>query len=694
MIRGRAGVVAIVAGLLATTSVTPAPAQSPRRAAAQSDTVPSNVRAHAGLAVVQRLLRGPSFEERRQGAERAAALGTTEAVAALAGAAEASTTVRDGRFALVLARALSRFADSDRGRAGLLALAAAPSAATSSREVSAREPSRGEPELAARVELARHVAALAVAERGGDKGVGALAALARGDGPGQAAALAAFDAYPPRTLPFSAKTTLPAAALSHVAASGDLRALGALHAAARSQDPRVRAEALRALADAGDARVLPLARASLAERDVRLRVAAAEALVTLHAPESTRVVAALLADDATAHAGTELAARLPAIELLEPLARLARSGDPSIALSAVHALGRSPHATAVRTLASAETLAGPLAYPAAHALARSPAREAEDVLARLAAQPSTRRLALRAYVVRAVERDVRIGALDDVASSLARSSRPDERALGVFAEIALGRRDLDAGLAEPDPAVRRAAIVAARPGAARDASFRARLLREPDLSVRVLLADGLFADVDDGAIPTSYLTARRDAAGPDAPAAAFVLARRVDDESLGGAAALLEADDRLVRAAAARGLGFAQAPSVTSLLADAYAFETDTRVREAIVEALVRRAADGDAPARATTLDLARRLDPDARVRRRARGEPSSSEGRGLPSATWIAATTSGAEPWLGTLVPFRGAARTFAFDAEGFALVVGEAVGPTRLVLAPRLPAYEANAR
>ena len=207
-------------------------------------------------------------------------------------------------------------------------------------------------------------------------------------------------------------------------------------------------------------------------------------------------------------------------------------------------------------------------------------------------------------------------------------------------------------------------------------------------------------------VPTSVLTQRAGAGGPDAPIAAFALARRSDEALVPQVDALVHSRDPVLRAQAARGLGLAGAPDAAGRLTQAYAWEADARVRRAIVSALAIRAAQGAPGAEAIregVLALAARLDPDSVTRWTAETAAVSSpasmrvDPAGDREVAWIRLVAAdGAAPALdrtALLVPSGAVALPIVFDDEGYALVPGVSRGEARLRLAPDPPPYSAPA-
>lgn len=681
----------------------PTPPLGPSAAPAAS--VPTNIRAHVGTEYVARLLRSTDPDERIRGIQRAAAIGSAETVALLVQATESSPALRsDSRALIELARGLSRFADQDRGRAALLMIVNSGNPGMVGRLPQPGRPadalSLEEGDPVARAELARQIAAIALARSGSDRALEQLYGVARGGGSGQSAAMIALVLQPPRDPGFygTAGTTMPASVIRLLGQLGDLRALEILHAATRTSDVGVRGAALVSLAELGDERVIGLARAAIAESDARLRAAAGEAFVLLSAPERFKAVSALISDEATAAIGVRLAERVYSAEITKLLApRAIDHPDRELRAAAIRALGRSPEPAAATALAAPAIMADPSSsYFAALALARSPAPNAMGIITTLAAAKPTSSLGVRAYVVRALVRGERSDAGNDLLVRLAASKDGRERALGVFGRVALGTGSVESALSDTDPRVRRAAAMASvmRPSKATTRALLDRLAADRDDVTRQVLAVGLTSGDPDGLLTTTWLLDRAQSGGADAALSTYALARRADEPTQRRIGQLLASKDPLLRAHAARGLAYAPLADASGRLANAYAYETDVMVRRALVEALVARTKDATAPARRLALELAAQLDPDGPLRQRARLGVASAEPAALDAA-WLRVTLDGGAPpgevYVGTVIRSDGIAVPVAFDDEGFAVVPGLPPGEVRLVLAPRLPSYEA---
>jgi len=716
--RARAALVFVAAtGFALVASAQPSPPSrrpppAPASSAAPLATVPTNVRAHVGTDYAARLLRSSDPDERIRGIQRAASIGTAETVALLVQATESSPAVRsDSRALIELARGLARFSDQERARGALLAIVNVGSPGIAGRlpqpsRTSTDSLSLEEGDPVARAELARQIAAIALARSGVDRALEQLYGVARGGGSGQGAAMLALVLQPPRDPGFfgTAGTTMPASVVRMLGQLGDLRALEILHAATRTSDVAVRGAALVALAELGDERTIALARAAIAESDARLRAAAGEAFVLLSAPERFKAVAALVTDEATAAIGIRLAERVHNAEITKLLAaRAIDHPDRDLRAASIRALGRSPEPAAATALAAPAIMAdATFGYFAALALARSPAPNAMQVILSLANAQRTAALGLRAYVLRALVRGERNEAAENLLVRLAASKDGRERALGTFSRVALGGLSVDATVTDTDPRVRRAVAMASlsRPIAGSSRALLRQLATERDEPTRQVLAVGLRDGDAEGLLTTTWLVDRSESGGADAALSAYALARRADDPIERKVGQLLASKDAVLRAHAARGLAFGALADASGRLASAYAYETDVTVRRSIVAALVARTGDATAPARRSTLEVAAQLDPDGPIRQTARlglSAVATPLGPAFASdAAWLRITLDGGGPpgevFVGSVVRSDGVAVPVAFDEDGFAIVPGLPPGESRLVLAPRLPSYKAS--
>ena len=673
----------------------PTPPQPHAPSAPLSDA--GDLRMRFGVERARLLGHSQDADERLRGLERAAALGTREAIAFLAEQLDLTALTRtDARARIAIARGLAQHTDQLAARAALIQLLdiATP-------RPSAQKPETLDPAYAPRIEIARGIAALALAQSGEAHAVDALVAMARSPAAaGGPAAIEALSAHPPAGSTTWAKPVTPAVA-SLAARLGDLRALGTLLEAAQSKalgDEPTRAAAIEALAALGDGRVIPIAKGALAEDEPRVRVAATRALVALGAAEGPAAVERILSDDATAIAGIDLASSAHSAGVVHALAaRAAIAADRGVRSAAVAALGRDP--TSDGTEALVALMADPfLRADAADALARSPSARAMAAIEHLGESAESRRLAARAYVVRASARGERSAAMDRVVDALGRSTDDRDRAVAVFVRIALYGEDALRFLDDPSPFVRRAAAMAAPDEPRVNDALLARWAGEDDPATRAVLSLGLRGGDPSAAVPTHALAACTRGGGSDAALCTLALAARGSETESGEIETLLASPDPILRVHAARGLARSADPTRGGRLAAAYAYEPDPLVRRAVFAELA--SIPSGAPSLADAIALAARFDPDPLVRflasRLVQGRGATA--RDETDVAWIHLVDADGSPpragATGAVVRADGVAVPIAFDADGDALVPGIPPGSARLVLAPRLDAAYGGAR
>lgn len=712
------GACVVLAGASALAQPPPPPRPIPPRPAGSTTSTgnldrSNELRAHFGGDMAARLLRSPDPNERLRGIARAAAAKSPDALALLVRESEpAGAARRDARAMIEIARALAGYLGEQSAKTALVAIVNAPTTSAPSRppgvvRTGPRELTLDEADHAARTQLARDIAAIALASSGDARAYESLVTIARGAGPGQSAAHLALSIHPPQQPGLLGPVTVTTPGMARLAAQiGDLRAIEYLRALVKAGDPVLRATAFVALGEIGDMRTVEAASAAVTDRDARVRASAVEALVLLGAADRAKHVEALIGDEATAAVGIRLAERTFSAGIVKALAaRVVASADPSLRAAAIVALGRSPMPAGIQALVELMKN-GTLHSDIASAIARSPSPIAMQAIEAMgvAAPASTKRLGVRAYVVRVLTRGEPSARLDELVDKLAASADARDRAVGVGALVALGRRPLDAALTDKDARVRRAAAVASLADGPRPAALAALLAHiagEKDDATREALALGLLDGDVDARVPTSTLIDRADSAHADAPLSVLALARRGDEAHSAKVDQYLESRDPILRAHAARGLGISTYKDAVGRLAAAFAYEADVGVRRAIVRALASRGGgDATAPSRLETLRTAAGLDPDGVVRSiaaraLARGAATAPSARALTDVAWLhLASADGQAPpanMTGAVYRADDVAVPIAFDDEGFAIVPGMPPGESRLVLAPRLPSYEA---
>lgn len=640
----------------------------------------SSLKRAFGFARSVQLLESADPGERLRAIERLGELGTDEAIGALVAALEQGAALgREPRARLVAVRAIAPHGAKESARRWL------------TREASdTAEEREGETPLA---RLTRETAALALARSGHAEALGDLARLVAQEGPAAQGARDALLAYPPGSFESIAgrgDRPLPPAVMKLLADLGDLRALPRLRKLAAEREPSVAAGAIVALARLGDGAALGPAKALCAHSDERLARAGTEALVRLDAPEAAAAIAGLLRRDGARSFGLKLSLDAPspalAAELVRTLPLLAAEERPL----AVAALGRAGGRAAVAKLTALLDDAT-LAPQAAHALATLPGDEARRVIeGAMAKAGAAGLLGLRAGIVRALVLGRAPEGLAELLTARLTHTDPTTRAAAAFGLVALEERD-PAELAD------------GRDAAVTIGALRGALARGPDalafalpLFVRVhhtapgsplatAAASALLARPDAPGLSATELAELAEAGGSAGAVAALAFARRDQPLLRPRITRLLGGSDPLVRSHTALGLGASAEPDATSLLAEAYTFETDARARRAITRALAAR----PGRLRERTLALAAALDPDAETRALARlaltGAPPRPAGAG-PAVAWLDVVGSDGSRSAAEarFVRSDGLALPVVTDPDGTLLVPGTPDGLATLVLAP----------
>ena len=570
----------------------------------------SSLRQRIGMQRGKQLLTSSDSGERIRGLERLAEDGSEEAVSALAEAMEPGTALRtDPQSRLIAVR--------------LLAAHAAEPDVQSVLEGVLGSVRAGAPESPLDA-LSRATAAMALAKAGSSDTLTPLVTAVIGGGATGRLARDAIMAHPPRALgPLgrSFKDMSPRV-LTLLGELGDPRVIGICRKQLKRKTPAVKRAAVVALAKLGDGSVANTARTWLKKKgDTAQQVAASEALMLLDAPGAAAAIASLLGAARTRGAGLELAeaslspALVPTLEAV--LNAKVTAAERARAAAIIAKIGGDD---AARVLA--KLLAKPgLATAAAFGLARSHGRLATSALGKAlaAAEPGApKRLIIRAGLVRHIMHGPSIAGLQ-AAVEAARASQDDaDRALGAWGRVLLDGPASIATLAAQDDDVIATAVASAAItlGSRGIAELDEALVKAAtgDVPSRRTIAMGAALLVESGAtrhVATSRLARWAEGGSTLAPLAALRLAARDSTLFRGRTEQLLGGTDPLVRLHVALGLGSSPESDAVSLLIGAYRFETDVRVRRAIVRALsVRRE-----KLRERTLTTARDLDPDPQVR-------------------------------------------------------------------------------
>jgi hypothetical protein len=463
--------------------------------------------------------------------------------------------------------------------------------------------------------LLRDTAALALSASGDPPALEALGKALRQSGRVAQAAAAAIAAHPPAELSALVRAHY-APTLDLVNALedlGDERAFELLRDVVRRGAPELRARAALALTRLGNFETVELAH-SWAETPSQpaLRLAAAEILLLSRDQRAEALLTSLLANAATRGAALALLQNSAGAALEGPLlaAFAARDADETPALLA--SLGRSGTRRALAELAklSCDPRVGDAA---AYALATSPGAAASPTLQQEVSDPTCRRRATRAAVLRASALGESPRALLRGLDALLVASDAKDRALAAFGLSLLRPARAPGLLAAKDAVIVQAAARAAPfVGAALPAARRLEV--EPPGPTRTQLALSLVDAEARASVPTRVLLELVAEGGAAAPLALFALAERDSPTIRARLLDFLASPDPLLRASVALGLGESREPSALGVLENVYRFEADGNVRTRLVQAMARRS-EG---ARLRLLRLAARLDPDPAARQAA----------------------------------------------------------------------------
>lgn len=648
---------------------------SPASAAPPAPKPERSLRSSIGIGAAKPLLRAEASEARQRAFERLGNAGTARALELLARALDIGGAARDARERLAVVRALAPHAAEPTAQDALI------------RALGGIEDRSGE-----RDRWVEQTAALALAASHHPLGLAALARALRQPGRASDAAKTALTAHPPaRIEPLLLALGAPTPALVELLGElGDSRARPLVERLAQKSPAHLQAPALEALARLDRPRAVELARANFGViGDARVRAACASVLAVAGTTDAGTAVAALLAEPATQGLALDIALAAPSPALGAALAAARLEPDYTDRLLA--ALGRAGGTAALTRLERA--LGEPdNAWSAAYALALSPDTDADAVLERALARPALRRDAARAVVLRAVGRGRRVSGLDSALETLARGDATD-RAAATWCQVVLEPARAGSALTSSDPSiVRAAARQAFTPELAKLAAQR--LAGEKNGELRAILATSLADAAAADLVPTATLVELFERHGPESYLALYALARRDDEALRPRLLELLASGDPSLRQHAALGLGASAEASVVGLLAGAYRFELEPRVRRALVAALAGRSER----AAASALELAAAFDPDTEARtlaRRAleRRAPSTSPHPTPPpppddAGAWIRVLPPRAGvPPVALLTTASGLSLPLAADADGSVTVAGLSPGNVSVMLLTTVP-------
>jgi hypothetical protein len=646
-----------------------------------------DLRARFGLEMAGRLAASPEPADRLRAIARALATAKPDDAAAfIAQFAEPNAPSRgDGLSMMEVARALSSLGESERATRGL-GLVLSQTAPKSDRDDAAGNST----ENRLRHDLARDIAALALARSKDPRALEQLYSALRAGGAPQASARRALAAYPPEKLPTPGQMLTLSGLFERWS---DLRLTELLGPQLTSSDANAKAAALRTLARLRDTRVIAVAQKERDAKEPKVRAAATYALVVLGAPDAAKAVLSLLEEEATVADAIELAPEAPSDEVvLQVAARAARSIDHEQRLSAIRSLARTPSPLAVRALFTL-TKMPEVRFEAAHALGR--ARDASGLTAieQLLALPGKteedqllRRLGARAYLSRRALGGSASERANAVVQSLAQSTNPKDQEVGTLVLVALGDADVRTALQHKSLWVRRGAIMGAlwlgpKPRGALLDHVRA----EPNEDLRRACLWAMQGDAS-GPLPIT-LAYLGDCAEGGNMLCARLFAERADTPMAPRVRALLGAKNPRLRAVTARGLGHALRPEDEALLAQSYRAETSALARRTMLGALSRREAKLTASTRAL-LSVAAVVEPDETARGIARNVGQMGTVAPPQDFSWLRTqSAAGAVANMsGALIVDLGDVSPVLFDDDGVALVP-HALGPTDLLLDPRIP-------
>ena len=640
-----------------------------------------SLRSSIGVGAAKPLLRADSSAMRQRGFERLGSAGTARALELLARALDVGGAARDARERLSVVRALAPHAADPTAQDALIRALGGVEGRTTERD-----------------RLVEQTAALALSASHHPLALAALARALRQPGRASEAARTALSAHPPsRIEPLLLAAGAPTAALVELLGElGNTSARPLVEGLAKKGAPSLQAAALGALFTLDRERAVELARATFSiVADGHVRAACGRVLALAGTPDAGGALLTLLDDAATRSEALDIALEAPSPTLGDALAAARLTDSDTDRLLA--ALGRAGGARALARL-ERELANAPNAWSASYALALAPDPDADGVLDRALDRPAQRRDAARAAALRFVASGRRLPRLDRALEALSRGDAAD-RAASAWCNAVLEPARAAPFLGSADPSlVRAVARQAFTPELASAAAQRLRTETEPSL-IRALATS--LADPDaQNLVPTATLVALLERGSAETYLAAYALARRDDEALRPRLVELFEAEDPSLRLHAALGLGASTQPSAVGVLADAYRFEIEPRVRRALVAALAGR----KERAVSVVLRLAATLDPDPEARAAARHAlerraPSAPPEPGPPphadaGTAWIRVLPPpSGSTGLALLTTPQGLSLPLSTDADGSVTVGALVEGEVSVTLVPSAPSSGAPA-
>lgn len=539
---------------------------------------------------------------------------------------------------------------------------------------------------------ARAEAAMALAASGDAVSTEQLAQMMLQGGNAALRAHKALLAHPPRSLkPLLTDDALASSAVVDLLGSlGDLRAVPKLRELSTKGSTVHRSHAARSLARLGDAFAVKMSRGWVEQVGSAppVRMAAAETLVLTRAPDAPWATAVLLADPATRQAGLNLALTAPSPQVSPALAGLLTIASPAQRPAMLVALARSGGPLAVETLGKLASGNAPDS-DAVYALGQCPDRGAARAIESLLQAKRTRRLGLRAAIVRMVMLGDVVPGAQEVADALMSSGQVADREVAALARVVLAPNSAGKFVESGDWLVARAACRGALwggPDLRRACAQRVHGRMSP--SDRDALSMAFLSQADLPQLSAKQLLRWAESASPSAPTYARLFAQRATQELRPQVHALLDTGGPLIRSQLFLGLGSNPQPAWIRVLVEGYDQEADPLVRRAIIRALSAR----NGSTRDRFLRQASELDPDDDARMLAAlalaGQNLAKPSPGIGVA-WVVLSPSQEGS---SETAHRPVQLTLADDSviatvtddDGFLLVPGIAPGSVELKVAP----------